>query len=378
MELQGEAILQAIVRDITESKRAEERIRQGAEEWQRTFDSMSDFVFLLDLDSRIVRINKAFKDKLGPVLGDVVGKKCYEVMHKGRAHWPSCPLADTVNNLKSHTAEVDDPQIGIPLLVTTSPILDDKGRLTGVVHIAKDITDLRNAEKAIRESMEVKEQFISIASHELRAPLGIIKESFEIINESVSNVINPQIRKFLDIAKRNIDRLVRLSNDILDLQKMEAGKVEFHIQEHDMNEVIEEAVSGVSDFANEKGLKLSLELAKELPKVRFDKDKIVEVLTNFLNNAVKFTDKGGIRVASERDNSGVVVSVADTGSGIAEHDLPKLFKKFQQVGLVAERKPGGTGLGLAICKEIIEKHKGRIWAESERGVMTKFSFCLPF
>ncbi|MFA6320366.1 MAG: PAS domain S-box protein [Candidatus Omnitrophota bacterium] len=368
--------IDTIVEDITERKHAQEQLKDAAEEWQRTFDSMSDVIFIMDTNSTIIKVNKTFTEKFGEKLGNVIGKKCYEVMHKGSAHWPSCPLAATQSTGKSKTEEVDDPNIGIPLLVTTSPLLDAKGKMTGVVHVAKDITELKKAEKEIAAAMDMKEQFISIASHELRAPMAIIKESVEIINDELAGKVAAPIRKIIDVAKRNVERLVRLSNDILDLQKLEAGKVDFDMQVQDINEVIKEVAAGVSVLIKDKGLEFSLSLSDDIPAIKFDKDKIVQVLTNLINNALKFTDRGGIKITSAREAGGVVVSIIDTGPGIKKEDMAKLFQKFQQVGSASERK-GGTGLGLAICKEIIERHNGRIWTESELGAWTKFSFFLP-
>jgi len=374
--LQGVYMIQATVRDITEIKKAQAEIARAAEEWQRTFDSMSDIVFIMDLDSHIVKVNKAFTDKLGKALGDVIGKKCYEVIHKGTAHWPSCPLVGTYDDRTAHTEEVDDPSIGIPLLVTTSPLLDDKGKMIGVVHVAKDITEIKKAEKAMKEAIDIKEQFISIASHELRAPMGIIKESVEIISDETAGKVGAQVTKFIDMARRNVERLVRLSNNLLDFQKLSLGKFEFNIAEHDINKTVKEAAIDMAMLAKDKGLEFSINLAEGLPLVKFDKDAITEVVTNLLSNAVKFTEKGRITVSSERSSEGVVVSVSDTGPGISEENIAKLFQPFHQIRTAGEKK-GGTGLGLAISRAIVDQHKGRMWAESKAGSGATLRFFLP-
>ena len=216
-----------------------------------------------------------------------------------------------------------------------------------------------------------------MVSHELRTPLTAIKEGINIvIDGSVGNINNDQ-KDFLGTAKRNVDRLARLVNDVLDFQKLESGKMRFDFKENDINKVIEEVRDTMNPVIQEKGLGFNIKLAKNLSKVNFDKDKIVQVLTNLVNNAVKFTEKGSVIITTSEGNNIIQISVQDTGSGIKNEDMPKLFQSFQQLETPKERKVGGTGLGLVICKEIVERHKGKIWAESEFGKGTTFHFVIP-
>ncbi|MCX5706643.1 MAG: HAMP domain-containing sensor histidine kinase [Candidatus Omnitrophica bacterium] len=189
--------------------------------------------------------------------------------------------------------------------------------------------------------------------------------------------MNEEQKEFLDVAKRNVDRLARLINDVLDFQKLESGKMVFNTQENDMNSVVREIVKNMMPVSNKKGLGLILALDDKLPLVRFDRDKIIQVLTNLVNNALKFTEKGNVTIATSLGDNIIRVSVKDTGPGIKKEDLPRLFRQFEQLDKSSERKTSGTGLGLAISKEIIEKHKGKIWADSEPGKGTTFSFVLP-
>jgi len=140
--------------DVTEHRKAEEKIRQTAEEWQRTFDSIIDLVFIVNKDFTIIKTNKAFAEALKSKPEDIVGKKCHELLHKSDKSWPNCPFEKSKIDNKAHTGEVNDPNIGVPLLITTSPIFNDKGELTGAVHLAKDITKRKKAEEALRESEE--------------------------------------------------------------------------------------------------------------------------------------------------------------------------------------------------------------------------------
>jgi len=235
----------------------------------------------------------------------------------------------------------------------------------------------KKAERKIKEAVEAKSEFLSIVSHELRTPLTAMKESVAIVLDGMAGEINDEQKSCLDIAKRNIDRLSRLINNVLDVQRLEAGKMKFDMKISDINEVAEQVYKTMSSPAKEKGIDLILELDGKLPKVKFDVDRITQVLTNLVNNAFKFTEKGSVIIKTGREENAVQVSVSDSGCGIKQQDMPKLFKKFEQLADSGERKTGGTGLGLAICKEIIEEHKGDIWAKSEMDKGSTFRFVLP-
>ena len=234
----------------------------------------------------------------------------------------------------------------------------------------------RKQTKKLREETKVKSRFVSAVSHELRTPLTAMKEGIAIVLNGEAGKINNKQRKFLDIASRNIDRLTRLINDVLNFQKFGAGKVEFDMQENDINEVVKEIEQTMVTSANEKGLNLVIECDHILPKVNIDRDKIIQIVTNIVDNAIKFTDEGTITVVTSQTGNNVIqISVKDTGSGIKKEDMPRLFEEFEQ--LSNNKKITGTGLGLAISREIVEKHSGKIWAESEYGQGTTINFILP-
>ncbi|GJQ57332.1 MAG: hybrid sensor histidine kinase/response regulator [Candidatus Scalindua sp. AMX11] len=231
--------------------------------------------------------------------------------------------------------------------------------------------------KKIIEAMEVKSQFLSAVSHELRTPLTAIKEGIRLVYSGVTGEINDEQKMFLEIAKRNVDRLARLINDVLDFQQLDANKMKFTMRENDINEVVSDISETMSSVAEAKGLRLVINLDKTLPIIHFDRDKILQVLTNLVNNAVKFTEKGTIAITTTRSENIIQVSIKDTGQGIKEDEVPKLFKEFGQLATGKERETGSTGLGLVISKEIVEKHNGRIWVESEYGQGATFIFILP-
>ncbi|MFH1304940.1 MAG: ATP-binding protein [Candidatus Omnitrophota bacterium] len=246
------------------------------------------------------------------------------------------------------------------------------------------LEDLKKAKEKIdrysedlEKALRIKSDFTSMVSHELRTPLTAIKESIAIVLDGSSGPVNSEQKDFLETAKRNLDRLARLINDVLDLQKLEAGKIVFRMEQGDINSVVKEVVQIMEPVTREKQLRLAVETERNLPEVRFDRDKIIQVLVNLLNNAVKFTEEGGITIRTAGANNFIQVSVEDTGTGIKKSDIPKLFQQFVQLERGEGRKTGGTGLGLAISKEIVQKHGGKIWAESEEGKGTTFHFTLP-
>lgn len=229
----------------------------------------------------------------------------------------------------------------------------------------------------LKESMEIKSKFTSTVSHELRTPLSVIKESINMVREGLYGSINDKQENSLNTAARNANRLNLLINDILDFQKFESSKMKFVFEENDINEVVQEAYKGIEVLVKEKGINFVFDMGRDLPKIKFDKDRIIQVITNLLGNAIKFTDKGTITVSTTKNGSNVQVAVQDTGRGIKPVDMPKLFKSFEQLGASSKRGEKGTGLGLAISKDIIVNHGGKIWAESEFGIGTVFCFTLP-
>lgn len=249
------------------------------------------------------------------------------------------------------------------------------------LNILEDLTESKEKldvyTKELEKALAVKSNFTSMVSHELRTPLSAIKEGIAIVQDGSAGNINKEQKEFLDIAKRNVDRLTRLISDILDFQKLESGKMPFAIKENDMNEAAQDVASTMTPLAESKGLKLTLSLEKNLPLICFDKDKIEQVLTNLLDNAIKATENGGIDISTAKDNNVIKVSVRDSGRGIKEEDINRLFQRFEQLDSGTSRKTGGTGLGLAICKEIIFAHNGKIWAESQYGKGSVFHFILP-
>lgn len=352
---------------MTDQKK--EKTDGSALDWERTFNAIKDLVFIQDKDFTIKRVNKAFADFVGMNADDIVGKKCYEVIHKRDTPWPGCPFEATLKHKIEHSREIDDKGAGPPLLVTTSPILDDKEEVIGSVHVAKDITDIRKLEA-------LKDEFISSVSHDIRNPLSVVKESLSLIIDKRSPIMPSDEKRLYDIARSGIDKLENLVDNILDYQKLSAGRMVFSMEKTDINSVVSRACEDLGPVAGKKGVGLDISLEEGLAPVNCDRRAINRVVMNLLSNAIKFTEKGGVIAATVKAEKGVMVSVKDTGVGIEQKDIGKLFRSFSMVGPASNRERG-VGLGLAISKRIVESHGGWIAVESEYGNGSRFFFYLP-
>jgi signal transduction histidine kinase len=273
------------------------------------------------------------------------------------------------------TLDINGKRVQRVLSVSTEPVIIDSARYAVVA--INDVTDRAKAEKALRETMEIKTQFISTVSHELRTPLASMKEAVLIVLEGIAGPTNPDQNKFLGLAKRNIDRLWRLINDVLDFQKLDANKMEFIMGKGALGEIVEEAYDTMLFFANQRKVGLSLDVDPKLPHTVFDRDRMIQVLTNLMSNAIKFTPAEGQRTIRLRHmNDELILSVIDEGMGIPPEAMDRIFDRFYRVS-----RPGqtikGTGLGLAIVQQIIQAHGGRIEVESEVNKGTTFVTYLP-
>jgi len=240
--------------------------------------------------------------------------------------------------------------------------------------------ELEEVNKKLKEIDKVKSDFISIVSHELRTPLTSIKAFTELIQ--MKPKMTPEKRdKLLGIINSETDRLARLITDILDLTKIEAGKLSWHITRVSLNEIVQTSVASLQSLADNKSLQVKANIPDTLPLLFGDRDRLIQVITNILSNAIKFTpQRGRITVAARMENESaprVVVAVTDTGIGIPPGDLELIFEKFRRSGDILTNNNQGTGLGLAITRQIVEYHGGTIWAESTLGQGSTFTFTLP-
>lgn len=251
--------------------------------------------------------------------------------------------------------------------------------------------ELQNTNKKLEKLEQLKSEFISIVSHELRTPLTAIKNSLNIILSGKSGELPPAMANFLNMASRNVSRLAGIINDLLDLSKIEAGKMEYRFEKFEVKMPLDNVYTTFVAMAQEKNINLSFVIEENLTSGYGDLDRLEQVLSNLVSNAIKFTTENGnitisaknatpddiAKCPSSLQDEYIKISVKDTGIGIAPDDLLKVFDKFQQIESALVRKVGGTGLGLSIARQLVEDHRGCIWAESEVGLGSEFSFLIP-
>ncbi|PKQ29013.1 MAG: hypothetical protein CVT60_07565 [Actinobacteria bacterium HGW-Actinobacteria-10] len=267
-------------------------------------------------------------------------------------------------------AELTEPEHRI-LEVRTNPVTDKLGRYLGCVSTLHDVT-------AAREIAVMKNEFVSMVSHELRTPLTSIKGYVDLIVDGEAGEVNEIQMEFLKIVQENSDRLVSLINEMLDISRIESGRVHLRIERLDMTDVIQGVLDTFRTYADQSGVTLEAHVGQDVPQAAADRDRVGQILMNLVSNAIKYSPGGGhVTIRLAHADGCVQVDVSDTGIGIAEEDQHQLFTKFFRVDSSLTREIGGTGLGLSIVKSVVELHGGRIWATSVEGEGSTFSFTLP-
>jgi PAS domain S-box-containing protein len=351
-------------------------------------NNMPDGLLVTNSQSRITVANPALGKMFGVPETDLVGKKCQEVFGSNLAPLLEniCPDSESTYNAQ---LQLQDGRTGSAVGAAIRRKQNASGKkdeFIGNLVIVRDVT----MEKEIEQ---MKDDFISTVSHELRTPLTSVLGFTKVIRKKLEEVVFPQLsqndsrnEKTVAQVSENLriivsegERLTNLINDVLDLSKMEAGKIDWKREPVTMSEILHQATAATSSLFENKGILLTEEIEPELPEITCDRDRILQVVINLLSNALKFTDSGSVklkaRIADKAD--AITVSIIDTGIGISAKDNMAVFEKFRQVGDTLTDRPKGTGLGLPICKQIIEHHDGRIWVESTPGSGSSFSFVLP-
>ncbi len=390
-------VLPQTVQNVVKQKALKDMIERKQKNLEAIFDAAPVGMLLLDENMVVKRVNNAISELSGNAYSTMVEHKicdalsCINSTDNQKLRQDShicevCPLVKTIKVVLDsekpahkvefqHTFEISGSETKLWLCMSVEPVVIDDRKHT--VTAIEDITERKNAEQQLKETTEIKSQFISTVSHELRTPLTCMKEAVGVIWDGAAGEVMDKQRHFLDIVKRNIDRLAVLVNDVLDFQKLESGRMNPNMELNDIGQVTKSVHDTMLLFAKKKGLDLSLELADNLPKAVFDSDKIVQVLTNLISNAIKFTPEGGrVSVCVEYQCEELVIRIGDTGMGIPKEHLPKIFEQFYRVPRPGLAIPG-TGLGLPIVNKIVALHGGRIEVESEVDRGSLFTVFLP-
>jgi len=362
-------------------RRVEERttqLRALASERERTLESVADGIYGVDAAGRVTFVNDAGARTLGVAPADLVGRDAHDTFHapaEDGTPYPArgCYITEAVRDGLTATAEQDvyrrPDGKDVPVEVAASPLRDVDG-VSGAVVVFRDISERREVER-------LKDEFVSVVSHELRTPLTSIRGALGLLDSGVLDRSSDQAARMVHIALTSSERLARLVDDILDVERLDAGTTQLELADRRVDDLVAAAVEQVTILADEVGVVLAPEACGEV--VRVDGERIVQTLTNLLGNALKFSPRGStVRVSARPVGELVEVRVDDEGRGIPPDKLEAVFRRFEQVDASDARERGGTGLGLAIARSIVERHGGRVWAVSEgEGRGSSFRLTLP-
>ena len=378
-----------IVRDLTEKRKAEMELKKAYNELQEAneyleniFNNSTDGIAVFNWHEggklSFYRINKSFGALFGYEESDLLGrnlefllpgeKEEYRLQfHKFmKAFIQERKILYYELHLRDKSGRI------IPVETNGGFIKNKEGVTLGAELIFRNLTERKRAKE-----IEMKNEFLHEISHELRTPLTSIKGSLDNLLDGIAGELNDAQKEYLEIMNNESNRLVRLINDLLELNKLEVGSITITPEETEYISIVAQAVYNLKNLAFEKGLSIDIESSTSQLYLKADRDRMNQILINLISNAKKFTEQGGIKVIVEDHVDHVVTRIVDTGMGIPKDELERVFDKFYQLRRVDSKKNKGTGLGLTITKSLVELHGGKIWVESEEGKGSEFCFRLP-
>lgn len=372
---QAEEALFCVIHDITERKEAEEALRASEQRVRLIMEQMPIGLVILEQDGTIALVNPAMEQIFKYPVEELVGNQIANLFHDNPAQIVASERAEfTADLFKKSIGHIYEKEqafrkdgTAFPAHISIAEMETQEGpRLLGII---LDVTERHEIERFKRE-------FLGVVSHELRSPLTAIRGSLKLMLIGAMGPQSEQAQKAIAIAERSATRLIGLVNDLLDIEKLEAGKLEMHFELIPIAPVFESSVESVKPFADQHEVKLEWEDTDAVAYA--DGDRIVQVLINFLSNAIKYSPKGeSVVLSAVQHEDELEVRVTDHGRGIPATHVGSLFQRFKQVERADATKKGGTGLGLAICKAIVEQHLGTIGVDSELGKGSTFWFRLP-
>ena len=424
--------LLGIIRDITSRKRAEEEIAMLNHQNELILQSAGEGIYGVNREGKTTFINPVAAKMLGYAQEELIGEPMHRLLHHSKADGTDYPLEEcpVYKSLKDGTIHHITNEIfwrkngsHFPVEYVSTPI-QEQGDIVGAVITFKDITERQAIEK-------IKNEFIAVVSHELRTPLTAIHAALNLLSTGLIDANSQKGRRAIAIAEENSDRLVRIVNDILDLERLQSGKMGLSKQPCNAADLMVKAINSMQEMANRNQVNLSV--SPQSIVLNVDSDRLLQVLTNLLSNAIKFSPQGATvwltvelqgnlnqesavgagftdnlttktdnltkpapvgeqksavgagftdNLTAKTDNltkpaPAVLFQVKDQGRGIPPEKIDSIFERFHQVDASDSRKQGGTGLGLAICRSIVQQHGGEIWVESVLGKGSNFYFIIP-
>ncbi len=333
-------------------------------------EHMADGILLINRDGSIITVNSALSRMVGIRSGAMLGKN----IHSTNLH-PALKAISAPLQRDRHTGHLASTvtlpgETGTTLRIIATPVTNERGQLLGEVRLLHDITRERHLE-------QLKDDFISTISHELRTPLFSIQGFVRLIlNGDVPD--EKTQREFLTIIERQADHLAELVSNLLDLNRISSNALQLNLEPVDLNDILAQTIRQLQGFSRKKKVQVGIKLPASLPLIQGDATRLRQVFTNLIGNAIKFTPQNGrVFVQAKAHNNSVLISVTDTGIGIPAEELERIFGKFYQVEEHSTRSAEGSGLGLHIARQLVERHHGKIWAQSELGKGSTFFVQLP-
>lgn len=354
-------------------------------------DVVGSLVGIADKEQKITFANKKTCEVSGYEAKDLLGKNYFDLLLPERIR----------ENIRAGyvmymAGELEPPEFFENLLLTKNGeeriiywhdiiLRDDDGNIIGTISSGEDITERKRAEEELSKAYEeiksldmMKNEFLSNVSHELKTPLISIMGYSELMSDETLGMLNEQQTKAMEAVVRNSERLKRLINSLLDLSIAQDERVKYRFYPLQINEIIDSAILDISSQVEKKQIVIEKNIPANLPLINGDKDRLIQLIINLIDNAVKFTPSGGlITVTVREEENDIHIMVSDNGIGIPKEAIPDVFKLFYQIDGSMKRRYQGTGVGLYLCKKIVEAHKGSIWVDSTEGVGTTIHVSLP-
>jgi PAS domain S-box-containing protein len=363
-------VLETIM-DVSDRIQAEKSRQRSEAQLKLITDALPVLIAYIDDQQRYQYVNRTYETWYGQPRSSLVGQSIRKIVKQDNYQimLPYIEKVLTGESLAFESQCKAENGSSYWINATYVPDLDSQGQVKGFFSMIDDITERKAVE-------QMKSEFISIASHEMRTPLTSIHGVIKLLCGGRLGELSPPGQNMANMALRNSDRLVRLVNDILDLERMESGKDEIEKQPCSSLELIRQAIDTLQSVADEQ--QIYLVTNNQSINLSADRDRIIQTLTNLISNAIKFSIPGGkVWITSQLEHDQIIFTVQDQGRGIPSDKLESIFERFQQVDASDSRKKGGTGLGLAICQHIVKQHRGEIWAKSIYGEGSSFFFSLP-
>jgi two-component system, OmpR family, phosphate regulon sensor histidine kinase PhoR len=344
-----------------------EEVKQSRSHLEAVLLSMFEGVIVVDATGNTILMNQALKTMLN-IKEDLIGKAPFEFIKNIEIQEITNNILNLNKNVETREISLLIPDIKV-LLAHATPVIT-RNKIEGAVLVFHDITELRHLEK-------IRQEFVANVSHELRTPIANIKGYAETLLDGALQD-EKYARDFIKVIYSNSNLLANLINDILDLSRIESGKLTLSLTKFQIKPIIKRVVTSFNQQAKSKAITINLNIPPKLSSVIADETRLTQVLLNLVDNAIKYNKENGeIIISAEETNSSIRISISDNGVGIPENDIPRLFERFYRADKGRSREMGGTGLGLSIVKHIIQAHEGELSINSQEGFGSTFSFTIP-